>query len=95
MVGLLNYPKEYRSFGLTNKKISVDPGFLDERLSCSNTWDQEGFPYFVRVYVEFIFGSFNEPTTLSKLFCLAKRPNSALNVDKQLGKSCLLFRQES
>ena len=43
MVGLLNYPKEYRSFGLTNKKISVDPGFLDEHLSCGNTWDQEGF----------------------------------------------------
>ena len=38
---------------------------------------------FVKVYIEFFSDSFNEPTTFTCLFCLAKRPNFALNVNKQ------------
>ena len=39
---------------------------------------------FVKIYTEFISGPFNEPRTLSSLFCLAKRSNVVLNADKQL-----------
>ena len=42
VVDFLNYSKEHHRFCQPNWKIYVDKGFLDQRLSCSSIWNQEG-----------------------------------------------------